>query len=236
LPPGYNDSSHQQDRYPVLYLNDGFSVFKNWHLKETVYNLIDSHKIAPIIIVGIDNAINNVNVNPDYRTDEYLPYPEESETTVPNPHGFLYPEFLVKEVLPLINQHYRTLTQAENTGVGGSSYGGYIALYSYFQKPNYFGRILLESTPFFISNEKILDDARSFSQWHGKISIGVSSQESPDENTNRRGQNAQQKFIDIIYPLSNVKYQVSITPGGTHNAKAWCQRLPGDLLFLYPYK
>ncbi len=190
LPPGYYDNSLKNKRYPVLYLNDGFSVFKNWRIKQTVYGLIDSGLVTPLIIVGVDNAINTENRNPDLRTNEYLPYPEKTESTVPDPQGKLFPEFMVNEVVPLINSKYRTLEGAENTGIGGSSYGGYIALYTFFQKPGYFGKVLLESTPFFISDARLTEDAKNYKKWHGKIVIGVGTKESEDEQVNVIGSKA----------------------------------------------
>ncbi len=234
LPRGYYDSSNKEKKYPVLFLNDGFSVFKNWKVKETVYRLVDSGLIKPLIVVGIDNAINNVNTNPDFRTNEYLPYPEETEPSVPNPQGKLYPDFLIEEVIPLINKHYRILPGKDNTGIGGSSYGGYISLYTYFQRPDVFGRLLLESTPFFISKNKIINEAAKFTHWNGKIVIGIGTQETPDTNINLKGMKAENQIVEIIRQHANtVQLKTIITPGASHNAKAWAARLPEDIVFLF---
>lgn len=233
LPPRYDAPENQLLRYPVLYLNDGFSVFKNWHVKETVYQLIDKGSIAPIIVVGIDNAINNVNRNPDARTNEYLPYPDELEPTVNHPQGSLYPTFLTKEVLPLINRQFRTITDANLTGIGGSSYGGYIAFYTLLNQPHTFGIALLESTPFFISNGQILEDAQKQKRWKGKIAIGLGTQETTDSTTNKKGKEAQDKLVQLLNTMpERCAFKVTVTEG-EHNAKAWAQRLPEHLLFLY---
>ncbi|MGZ3846694.1 MAG: alpha/beta hydrolase [Flavisolibacter sp.] len=233
LPPGYYDESQKEKRYPVLYLNDGFSVFKNWKLKETVYSLIDEGKIVPVIVVGIDNAINDKNTNPDFRTDEYLPYPDSSEPTVPHPHGSLYPDFLVKEVIPTINSRYRTKIGASNTALGGSSYGGFISIYTYLQRPKDIGNLILESTPFFLANEKIIEEAKKFKSWRGKIAIGIGTNETSDQAIMQRGKTAQDLLLRILHAHSSVDVKVTVTVGGQHNAKAWAERLPQDLQFLY---
>jgi enterochelin esterase-like enzyme len=58
LPPGYNDPGNRERKYPVLYLNDGFAVFKAtaWNAPATVSRLIAEGIIEPIIVVGIDNG------------------------------------------------------------------------------------------------------------------------------------------------------------------------------------
>lgn len=233
LPPHYDAPENQLLRYPVLYLNDGFSVFKNWNLKETVYRLIDSGRIVPIIVVGIDNAINNVNKNPDARTNEYLPYPDELEPTVPHPQGSLYPKFLTEEVLPVINHQFRTITDAKTTGIGGSSYGGYIAFYTFLNKPHTFGIALLESTPFFVSKGQILEDAQKHKDWKGKVAIGLGRHETADSAINQKGKDAQDKLVQFLDKIpKRCQFKVTVTEG-EHNAKAWAQRLPEHLLFLY---
>jgi enterochelin esterase-like enzyme len=62
LPPGYEASD---ERYPVLYLHDGQNLFdpaaafvkgQHWRIGETATALIESARIPPLIIVGIDNT------------------------------------------------------------------------------------------------------------------------------------------------------------------------------------
>ena len=57
-------------------MNDGFALFRYWGAKRTVYHLINTGKIEPIIVIGIDNAAGSNN-NINERTNEYLPYPDE---------------------------------------------------------------------------------------------------------------------------------------------------------------
>src|ERR1700682_149475 len=89
LPPGYSDNKNSKRRYPVLYFNDGYAVFTYWKAPETVYRLINAGEIEPVIVVCIDNASHNQN-DADKRTNEYLPYSDQSEPSVPTPQGKLY--------------------------------------------------------------------------------------------------------------------------------------------------
>ncbi|HEY5211827.1 MAG TPA: alpha/beta hydrolase-fold protein, partial [Acidobacteriaceae bacterium] len=134
LPPGYWSPEHRGERYPVLYLNDGQDLFdactsifnrQEWRVDETAMELIRSGRILPVIIVGIDNAGKRD------RPNEYLPFPDDSLTPViATVHGKDYPRFLVDEVMPFIQHEYRIDSEPANTGLGGSSYGAGIAIYT----------------------------------------------------------------------------------------------------------
>lgn len=64
---------------------------------------------------------------------------------MPEPAGQRFPEFLVHEVMPLVDDRYRTLPGQPNTGIGGSSYGSVAALYALLAQPSRFGYGLIES-------------------------------------------------------------------------------------------
>jgi enterochelin esterase-like enzyme len=76
LPPGYSDPVAAAKRYPVLYIFDGQLLFDRctsqplrdeWHVDETMTDLIAKKIVEPLIVVGIDNAGLD-------RTDEYSRY------------------------------------------------------------------------------------------------------------------------------------------------------------------
>ncbi len=133
LPPGYEAPANAARRYPVLYLLDGQNLFdaclsdvshQEWGVDETVYHLIAAQKIPPLIVVGVDHAGRD-------RAHEYLPYKDfVGGSVMPEPAGQRFPQFLVHEVMPLVDGRYRTLPGQPNTGIGGSSYGGVAALYA----------------------------------------------------------------------------------------------------------
>ena len=103
LPPDYDGWG--ETRYPVLYLNDGQNLFDpltafagvHWQVGESAARLIAERKVPPLIIVGIDNTKN--------RACEYIPY-KSRDPGVLNAKGTCYPDFLQREVMPLIEEHY----------------------------------------------------------------------------------------------------------------------------------
>ncbi len=230
LPPGYHDKQNSSKRYPVFYLNDGYAVFTYWNAEQAVNDLIREKAIEPLIVVGIDNA------GEKERANEYLPYPDESlDPPLPHPQGRFYPQFLVEEVIPLINQKFRTKTGAQNTGLGGASYGAYIALYSAINRPDVFGKLLLESTPLFIQDFQILEDVKTAKGLPGRVSIEVGTKETPDEEINLRvGQNAEKLATAMRNTSPQTQVRVVVQKDAEHGAQAWKERLPDALKFLFP--
>ena len=243
LPPGYHDPKNAKTSYPVLYLNDGNTVFRRFNIEETVHGLISSGRIQPLIIVGIDNGgSTDKTINPGTdRANEFLPYPDVGfapdrlyKPDPPNPIGKLYPDF-VAEVMKLIKQKYRVKSGAENTGIGGASYGGVAALYTAMRKLDVFGKLLLESTPLWIGEDKqLLKDARQMKKWSPRIYIGLGAKETQDEIINKEGRAEHDEIIGIVKknsPATNLRFVLD--EEGKHEASSWSKRFPAALQFLF---
>jgi len=170
LPPDYDGWGSK--RYPVLYLNDGQNLFHpatafggvHWQVGETATRLIAEQKVRPLIIVGIDNTKD--------RAQEYIPY-KSKDPRVLSAKGKCYPDFLQREVMPLIEERYPVLKGTENAGLGGSSLGGLITLYTQLAAPGVFGRLLIESPSLFVADRKILEECRRFRNWPTRVYLGM---------------------------------------------------------------
>ena len=229
LPPQYGHGLRSA-RYPVLYLNDGQDLFnactsvfngQEWRVDETATDLINSGKIPPMIIVGIDNAGRRD------RAKEYLPFPEDTLTpAIPKVYGKQYPSFLLNEVIPFINREYRTNPSPAATGIGGSSYGAGIALYTAILLPGRFGKLLLESPSLYAHDNYLLKRADQFTRWPAKVYVGVGSINEPVEDVHRLAE-------AILRHKPGDRLLVVSTNGGAHNANAWAERFPRALQFLY---
>lgn len=231
LPPGYNSPEHRSQRYPVLYLNDGQNLFdactsifnpQEWRVDETTTELIRSGKIPALIIVGIDNPGKRD------RPKEYLPFPDDTLTpAVPKVQGRDYPRFLLDEVMPFINRQYRTDPNPDNTGLGGSSYGAGIALYTVIRRPGRFGKLLLESPSLYAHDDYLLHRADRFTRWPAKIFVGVGSVNEPVDDVHRLQSTLSR------HGLGSQRQLVVEQPGAGHNEDAWADRFPRALQFLY---
>ena len=231
LPPDYDGWG--ATRYPVLYLNDGQNLFDpatafggvHWQVGETATRLIAEQKIRTLIIVGIDNTKD--------RAQEYIPY-KSKDPRVLNAKGKCYPDFLRLEVMPLIEERYPVL-KAENTGLGGSSLGGLIALYTQLAAPGVFGRLLIESPSLFVANGKILEECRRFRNWPTRLYLGMGTRETgnAEKDTKVVGDARELEAILRENGLDERRLRVRIEEGATHTESAWAARFPDALEFLY---
>jgi predicted alpha/beta superfamily hydrolase len=232
LPPDYDGWG--ATRYPVLYLNDGQNLFDpatafggvHWQVGETATRLIAEQKIRPLIIVGIDNTKN--------RACEYIPY-KSKDPRILKPQGKCYPDFLQSEVMPLIEERYPVLKGAENTGVGGSSLGGLITLYTQLATPGVFGRLLIESPSLFVANRKILDECRRFRNWPTRVYLGMGTRETGNAEKDAKIVGDIRELETILREggLDDRRLRVRIEEGASHNEAAWAARFPEALEFLY---
>jgi len=238
LPSGYGDPANRDRRYPVLYLNDGFAVFKAgaWNAPEIVRRLESEGRIEPILLVGVDNGATAENGSADQRTREYLPYADpKNEPDVSDSRGSSYPDFLVREVLPAVASRYRTLPGRENAGVGGASLGGLAALFTVMHRPDVFGKLLIESTPLFLADFAAMRDARNARDWPSRISIGIGTKETADDALARSAGPAMERLRSAIRERSaRSEVRLVVEPGGTHDSASWRRRLPAALEFLWP--
>lgn len=238
LPPGYTEPANAARNYPVLYMLDAQNVFdactsygnKEWQVDETLTRLIGEGKIEPMVVVGIDHASA-------MRAHEWLPWPDNiqdagSEAT----EGKRLPEFLIKEVMPAMETRYRIRRGAENTAIGGSSYGGVAALYVGIMAPTVFGKVLGESPVLWVGNGQLLRDtvgipiapARTF------LAYGMKEWKMPGANE------ASAKMLNQL--AANLRsaiaqpgeVRVVIDPEATHDENAWAKRFPEAIQFLFP--
>lgn len=239
LPANYFAPVNRAKRYPVLYMQDGQNLFDaataelvEWKFDETVQFLTGSMRIGPMIVVGIDSTPRRAN--------EYLPYPDPNnkalgKTETQDVQGKKYGDFVINEVMPLIQKKYRVLTGAHYTGIGGAMYGADAALYAVLAHPGVFGKLLLESPVLQVGSEQLLKDAEKATRFPERTYIGVGTAEEDDEKASAQDVSEVQSLEKILRAkgLGPGELQVVIDVGAKHNEVAWSKRLQNALLFLY---
>jgi predicted alpha/beta superfamily hydrolase len=235
LPPGYDDAENSRRRYPVLYLNDGQNLFEaaiafggvEWQVDETADRLIREQAVLPMIIVGVDNTGKD-------RIREYMPY-RSVQPMMLRVQGRHYPHFLMKEVMPFIEGNYRIATGEENTGLGGSSLGALIALYTVIVRPGVIGKLLLESPSLWASGRQLIKDSRLVRIWPEKIFLAVGTEEAGSPERSRTVVDDVRELAAIIRRavLSENRLRLMIKDEASHNEAAWAERFPEALRFLF---
>jgi enterochelin esterase-like enzyme len=235
LPPGYDDAGNAVRRYPVLYLNDGQNLFESttafagveWQVDETAERLIRDGAVPPMIFVGMDNSGKE-------RIREYMPY-RSMHPRVLRVRGRYYPDFLFKEVMPFVESNYRVATGPENTGLGGSSLGGLIALYTAVAFPGAIGRLLLESPSLWASGRQLIRESRSVRIWPERTFLAVGTNEAGSAERSRTVVDDVRELAAIMRRavLSERRLRLVIKDGAGHNEAAWAERFPEALQFLF---
>lgn len=235
LPPSYDDPQNATRHYPVLYLNDGQNLFEpatsfngvEWQVDETADRLIREGVIPPMIIVGIDNPGND-------RIREYMPH-RSFQPMMLRVQGSRYPSFLIKEVMPFVARHYRVASGPENTGLGGSSLGALISLYTAAVRPGTFGRLFLESPSLWASNRQIIRQSRGVKRWPERVFLATGTAEAGRQDRD-------QSMVDDVRELASImgrsglddrRLRFVVEDGATHHESAWARRFPEGLSFLF---
>jgi predicted alpha/beta superfamily hydrolase len=237
LPPGYE--SAPAARYPVLYMHDGQNLFDagtafigvEWRVDETVTRLVESGQIEPIIVVGVSNA-------GDRRMDEYTPVADAERG---GGGGRRYADFLVQELKPFIDSTYRTLPDAEHTGIMGSSLGGLISLFTAWTYPGVFSRVGAMSTSYGWADGQIIDFISAEPAPRGvRVWIDMGTAEDRDDSDG----DGVPDIIALHRRMRDVLVSKGLEPGRTleyvedegarHDERAWAARLPAALRFLFP--
>ncbi len=215
LPPSYSEDSDK--RYPVLYMHDGQNLMNpstsflgvDWQVDETVSRLIKAGLLREIIVVGI------------YNTEDRL---QEYSDSV---KGRYYMRFLVEELKPFIDSNYKTIPNARNNAVIGSSMGGLISFLIAWEYPEVFSMAGCMSSSFYYDNDKIF---KTVSSSKSKPDIKIYIDHGEDGLT--RGQRMFSLLTEKGFLIgTNIDYFYA--PGAEHNEAAWADRLERPLLFFF---
>lgn len=176
LPPGYEKSAR---RYRTIYMLDGQFVFsgdsdgENFDTDRRVARLAKAGRIAPTIIVAIDNLEED-------RFLQYMP-----ETIHGQAKGALratidleiartkgrplvsrqFVEFLTQRLKPFVDAHYRTKPRRLDTAIFGASMGGVMAGAIFVEAQQAFGRGACMSPNWPIYNKDMIDHPQLLSIW-----------------------------------------------------------------------
>ncbi|BDU51707.1 alpha/beta hydrolase [Haliovirga abyssi] len=179
LPDNYNSSNK---RYPVIYMGDGQNMFYNktasnlvkgeWKVDEALDKLKKEKKIKDLIVVALVS-----NGAPGRFPDDNV---------------------FVKNIVPYVDKHYKTLANRENRGVMGSSGGATFSLRMGYRYENMFSMIGLLSLPPFKWNADLIKNS---SKKDLKIWLSVGTAEMGSDFYTKGDRNMLDEFLDKGYKL-----------------------------------
>lgn len=225
LPPSY----HHSDRcYPVAYVQDGGDSFMD--CLNYLEHLFKDGRLGELILVGI--ATEN-------RNDEYTPWPAKSLLEGRPPFGGRgreYVDEVADRIKPYIDERYRTLPEAEHTGIVGASFGGLISMFAGYWRPDTFGRIGMLSASlwyegvmeFIRGHEKLPPGLRvymSVGQYEGAYKQGIQQFMTPS--------NLEAYRIWTGEEGADSRVRLHVDPDGTHDPIFMSRRFPDAVSWLF---
>jgi predicted alpha/beta superfamily hydrolase len=229
LPPQY--IQQPQRRFPVFYLQDAQNLIdpstafipgQIWHAHTTADALATAGETEPVILVGIDHGGLR-------RMAEYTPGPD---ARLGGGEGRSYGRMIIDDLMPLVNQAYRTCTGAANTALGGSSLGALISLFLALEHPAVFGKVAALSPSVWWDHRSILARVqRGAPHPRPRIWLDIGSAEGRIPV-----RDAEMLYHQLLRQGWRAGDDISylMVEGGEHNEHAWAQRFDRVLRFLFP--
>ena len=224
LPYNYHET---QERYPVLYLQDAQNLFNegseygNWEIDKKL-SILAEYGRGDIIVIAIDHGKES-------RINEYI---FDNDTVSKGSEGKKYIRFITDTLKPYVDQNYRTKKEREFTGIGGSSLGGLISIYSGFLYPEVYSKLLIFSPSLWVephNNFPMLSFRKPF-----KTKVYLYGGELEGSKMVKRIE----LFEESLHlweekNLFDFEIRTSINPEGTHNEFFWSQEFPRAIEWLY---
>lgn len=242
LPSDYDVKTDK--RYPVLYMHDGQNLYdhklsysgQSWEVLETLEKLETKENFWGVIVVGIDN-------DGERRLFDYSPWENADVTKAFLPEavggdGELYAKFVVEVLKDKIDGLYRTKADFMNTGIAGSSMGGYISAYMMVKYPHVFSKLGAFSTASWFNEPPFLQYIKDGEDLQGHrcfLSVGTRETSSEDVSMN-------QLYVDTTLRLQEALLKKGVEPYNQkmlinvdepHNELSWAKHFRDFIEFIF---
>jgi predicted alpha/beta superfamily hydrolase len=221
LPPDYEESERD---YPVLYMHDAQNVFgeadspyQKWEVGRTLNQLFEETNWG-CIVIGIEHG-------EEHRLGEYSPFRNPNHG---GGEGAAYLDFVVETLKPQVDAHFRTLPDAQNTLMIGSSMGGLISIYAALKHGGVFGKVAAFSPSLWWSDDiYALAASSSYNFVHKMVLLG--------------GEKESDEMLPDLFALYNTladngyyedKIHLDFYQDGTHTESFWGREFEKALRWL----
>lgn len=224
LPYDYHTSDKN---YPVLYLQDAQNLFNegsgfgNWEIDKKL-SILAEYGRGDIIIIAIEHGSED-------RIKEYI---FDNDNVANGSEGKKYIRFITDTLKPYVDENYRTKKDRDNTGIGGSSLGALISIYSGFLYPEVYSKLLIFSPSLWVEPNNNFPMMNFRIPFKTKIYLYGGGQEG----------SKMVKRIHIFEEylkkwekknLFDFEFRTSINPEGTHSEFYWSQEFPRAIEWLF---
>lgn len=222
LPHDYDTS---EEHYPVLYLQDAQNLFNedaefgNWQIDKKLAVMSD-YGIGKVIIIAVEHGA-------DERLKEY----NVGKTVLGQGLGKQYIRFITETLKPYVDQNFRTKASREFTGIGGSSMGGLVSIYSGLMYPEVFGKLMIFSPSLWVSPKIKLGFLDLLDPQETRMYLYAGGSESASMVGDVK------KFHSRLLKRKSLQGKIfmrlSINELGKHNESYWSDEFPKAIEWLF---
>ena len=214
-----------------MYMYDGHNLFydedatygKSWGLKDYL-----DHDDKKMIIVGIE-----CNHEGTQRLNEFCPY------DIPHSYlgdiqgkGKILMDWVVNELKPYIDSHYPTIPFRECTGIGGSSMGGLMSLYTVIAYNQYFSKAACLSSAISFCDRQLKKELHNtVLSPDTRIYLSHGKRESKNPHQIKKIQTLLSSY-QKEFSQRNISCHIEITDG-FHNEASWEKEIPIFMDYLW---
>lgn len=208
LPKGYDATSI--DAYSVIYMLDGGNY--DMLMAKVADSLFAANKMSKVIVVGIENIRRGYDFTP--------PYEKYGRGDIrKNGNGDKFINFIKKELIPVVNQKFKT---NNHKTLVGHSWGGAFATYLLSKSPELFDGFFIFS-PTFLYRSTIEESTRRLrtdlnSKFNENIKLPKFIYISLGENEQERFKNSAQYFATYlkINIHSSIEFKFEVSENADH--------------------
>lgn len=220
------DYYRTRKRYPVLYLQDAQNLFNehapygNWAIDQKL-GIMKELGFGDLIIIAIEHGGTE-------RIKEYSPF--DTERFGPG-EGALYAKFMIETLKPYVDRKFRSSPHRIHTGIGGSSMGGLISVYTGMSYPEVFSKWMIFSPSLWLSSQ-IFREAREFINKEPSFVYlygGKNESSSMEKELTLFTEVLAKKAINRQF----IHYKLSMDPTATHHESFWGAEFPKAIKWLY---
>jgi predicted alpha/beta superfamily hydrolase len=165
-----------------------------------------------------------------YRIDEYTPTRDAAKRA--GGKAGRYGRMLVEELKPFIDSQYRTLGDARNTGIGGSSLGGLVSLYLALKYSWIFWNVAVLSPSVWWDNRFIVRRVRALGA-AAPLRVWLSTGTAEGEGVVAGARRVRDALLAKGWREGDTLHYQEVD-GATHSEAAWASLAPAMLHFLFP--
>lgn len=218
-----HDYDYSNESYPVMYLQDAQNLFNessgygNWQIDKKLA-VMSEYNVGKIIVIAVEHAEED-------RLKEY----NVGKTILGKGQGKKYIKFLVETLKPYVDNHFRTKKEREFTGIGGSSMGGLISIFSGLRHPDVFGKLMIFSPSLWVVPKMELKTYENSEATKIYLYAGGDESETMIEHV----ETFKNSILESEFVADKMKINLSINKLGKHNETYWSDEFPKAIEWLF---